>query len=189
MKKTTKQKTNPFRPCDRGGAAHTSARVAPSHATTSTKPPPAADEMHAGIRLLLQIGASRPDLLLTGHALTDRGRVATVMLEAGWNAEQLRHVITGRPLPNPVRTSIGAIIAARCPRPSPTGPSWSAPAAACPPLLLVKTSARPAWAGRCAAPAPARRLSEHTRRRRPLHHVHPPHRPVPRKGATHERAH
>ncbi|MGX4694960.1 hypothetical protein [Streptomyces sp. JNUCC 63] len=69
--------------------------------------------MHAGIRLLLQIGASRPELLLTGPALTDQGRVATVMLEAGWSAEQLRHVITGRPLPNPVRTSIGAIIAAR----------------------------------------------------------------------------
>ncbi|MFC7011212.1 hypothetical protein ACFQMH_05695 [Streptomyces viridiviolaceus] len=69
--------------------------------------------MHAGIRLLLEIGASRPELLLTGPALTDQGRVATVMLEAGWSPEQLRHVITGRPLPNPVRTSVGAIIAAR----------------------------------------------------------------------------
>ncbi|MEU6256167.1 hypothetical protein [Streptomyces sp. NPDC047043] len=69
--------------------------------------------MHAGIRLLLQIGAARPELLLSGPALTDQGRVASVMLEAGWSAGQLRHVITGRPLPNPVRTSIGAIIAAR----------------------------------------------------------------------------
>ncbi|MBL1110491.1 hypothetical protein JK361_39125 [Streptomyces sp. 5-8] len=111
VKKTNKQKTNPLRPCDRGDAARTNARTAPSH-TTPPKPPQA-DEMHAGIRLLLEIGASRPELLLTGLALTDQGRVATVMLEAGWSAEQLRHVITGRPLPNPVRTSIGAIIAAR----------------------------------------------------------------------------
>ncbi|WP_245874024.1 hypothetical protein [Streptomyces phaeoluteigriseus] len=69
--------------------------------------------MHAGIRLLLEIGASRPELLLTGPALTDQGRVTTVMMKAGWSAEQLRHVITDRPLPQPVRTSVGEIVAAR----------------------------------------------------------------------------
>ncbi|MER5604171.1 hypothetical protein [Streptomyces sp. NPDC002265] len=110
IKKTNKQNTKPLRPCDHGDAPH-HAQTAPSHATTS--PTPAADEIHAGIRLLLQIGADRPELLLTGPALTDQGRVATVMMEAGWSAEQLRHIITGRPLPTPVRTSIGAIIAAR----------------------------------------------------------------------------
>ncbi|WP_406723400.1 hypothetical protein WJ438_00125 [Streptomyces sp. GD-15H] len=69
--------------------------------------------MHPGIQLLLEIGSSRPELLLTGKVLTDQGRVLTVMLEAGWSSEQLRHVITDRPLPNPVRTTVGAIIAAR----------------------------------------------------------------------------
>jgi hypothetical protein len=69
--------------------------------------------MHPGIQLLLEIGASRPDLLLTGKVLTDQGRAATVMLESGWSSEQLRHVITDRPLPHPVRTTVGAIIAAR----------------------------------------------------------------------------
>jgi hypothetical protein len=113
VKKTNKQKTNPIRPCEHGDAARTNAGTAPSHPTTPAAPPPPTDEMHAGIRLLLDIGASRPELLLTGPALTDQGRVATVMLQAGWSAEQLRHVITGRPLPNPVRTSVGAIIAAR----------------------------------------------------------------------------
>jgi hypothetical protein len=39
--------------------------------------------------------------------------VITVMLEAGWSIEQLRYVITGRPLSAPVRTWVGAIIAAR----------------------------------------------------------------------------
>ncbi|MFE0921255.1 hypothetical protein ACFW24_26280 [Streptomyces nigra] len=111
IKKTNQQKTTPFRPYDHT-AARTNPRTAAQHAPPSPKPP-AADEIHAGIRLLLDIGASRPELLLTGPALTDQGRVATVMLQAGWSPEQLRHVITGRPLPHLVRTSIGAIIAAR----------------------------------------------------------------------------
>ncbi|MFF0142615.1 hypothetical protein ACFYRN_40060 [Streptomyces sp. NPDC005227] len=100
FKKTNKQNTNSLRPCRDEPAARPA-------------PPPATDEMHPGIRLLLEIGASRPDLLLTGKPLTDQGRVATVMLEAGWSCEQLRHVITDRPLPQPVRTSVGAIISAR----------------------------------------------------------------------------
>ncbi|MGW7243868.1 hypothetical protein [Streptomyces sp. NPDC054804] len=69
--------------------------------------------MHPGIRLLLDLGASHPELLLTGKTLTDQGRVVTVMLEAGWSADHLRHVIADRPLPHPVRTTVGAIIAAR----------------------------------------------------------------------------
>ncbi|MFE2687412.1 hypothetical protein [Streptomyces mirabilis] len=109
-KKTNKQKTNPLRPCGRGDAAHTNGRTDPPDAAASPTP---ADEMHPGIRLLLEIGASRPELLLTGKVLTDQGRVATVMLESGWSSEHLRHVVTGRPLPDPVRTSVGAIIAAR----------------------------------------------------------------------------
>ncbi|MFE1988322.1 hypothetical protein [Streptomyces mirabilis] len=113
VKKTNKQKANPLRPCDRGDAVHTNGRTDPLDATASPAPPPPADEMHPGIRLLLEIGASRPELLLTGKPLTDQGRVATVMMDAGWSAEQLRHVITDRPLPHPVRTSVGAIIAAR----------------------------------------------------------------------------
>ncbi|QDN95919.1 hypothetical protein FNV65_05985 [Streptomyces sp. S1A1-8] len=113
VKKTNKQKANPLRPCDRGDAVHTNGRTDPLDATASPAPTPPADEMHPGIRLLLEIGASRPELLLTGKPLTDQGRVATVMMDAGWSAEQLRHVITDRPLPHPVRTSVGAIIAAR----------------------------------------------------------------------------
>ncbi|MFC8373055.1 hypothetical protein ACFUIT_34705 [Streptomyces sp. NPDC057239] len=112
-KKTNKQNTRPLRPCAHDAATRTSAGTDQPHPPTASAPAPLADEMHPGIRLLLEIGASRPELLLTGKALTDQGRVVTVMLEAGWSAEQLRHVITGRPLPHPVRTSVGAIIAAR----------------------------------------------------------------------------
>ncbi|MFF3148150.1 hypothetical protein ACFVRU_42170 [Streptomyces sp. NPDC057927] len=111
--KTSEQKTSPLRPYDRGSVARTSGGADQPDAPAS---PPAglpADEMHPGIQLLLEIGASRLDLLLTGKVLTDQGRVATVVLESGWSSEQLRHVITDRPLPDPVRTSVGAIIAAR----------------------------------------------------------------------------
>ncbi|MFJ9121336.1 helix-turn-helix domain-containing protein [Streptomyces sp. NPDC102394] len=111
-KKTNKQNTRPLRPC-RSDASRTPGRT--DRPDTPTSPPvaPAADEMHPGIRLLLDLGAARPELLLTGQALTDQGRVVTVMLEAGWSHEQLRHVIAARPLPNPVRTTVGAIVAAR----------------------------------------------------------------------------
>ncbi|GAA2702644.1 hypothetical protein GCM10010095_71660 [Streptomyces anthocyanicus] len=129
-KKTNKQKTRPLRPCaratgsrgssrtDRSQAAAPAAVSSPtapstSDASSAVPPVPTADEMHPGNRLLLEIGAAHPELLLTGKALTDQGRVVTVMLETGWTSAQLRHVIAGRPLPTPVRTSVGAIIAAR----------------------------------------------------------------------------
>ncbi|MFJ3309683.1 hypothetical protein ACIPSA_43110 [Streptomyces sp. NPDC086549] len=111
-KKTTQQKTRPLRPC-RGDASRAPGRTDRPDPPTSPPAAPAADGMHPGIRLLLDLGAARPELLLTGQALTDQGRVVTVMLESGWRAEQLRHVIAARPLPHPVRTSVGAIIAAR----------------------------------------------------------------------------
>lgn len=111
VKKTDKQKTHPIRPCGRDAAARTNG--GPCEATTVSAPPPAADDMHPGIRLLLEIGASRPELLLTGKPLTDQRRVVTVMPDAGWSPAQLRHIITARPLPHPVRTSVGAITAAR----------------------------------------------------------------------------
>ncbi|MFJ8142665.1 hypothetical protein [Streptomyces sp. NPDC096013] len=111
-KKTNNQDTSPLRPCNHAAAA-ACGRTGMPKAPAAPAPPPPADDMHPGIRLLLEIGAHHPELLLTGKALTDQGRVATVMMDIGWSREQLRHVITGRPLPNPVRTSVGAIIAAR----------------------------------------------------------------------------
>ncbi|MEU6610279.1 hypothetical protein ABZ922_35425 [Streptomyces shenzhenensis] len=133
-KKTNKQNTRPLRPC-RGEATRTPGRT--DQPATPTSPPaaPPAHEMHPGIRLLLDLGAGRPELLLTGQALTDQGRVVTVMLESGWNAEQLRHVIAARPLPNPVRTTVGAIIAARL-RAAQTYP---------PPAIAANDHDQPVW--------------------------------------------
>ncbi|MEU6496898.1 hypothetical protein ABZ890_42115 [Streptomyces sp. NPDC046984] len=111
-KKTTKQNTRPLRPC-RGDATREHGRTDQLAAPTFPSARRTTDDMHPGIRLLLDLGAARPELLLTGQALTDQGRVVTVMLEAGWSPAQLRHVIATRPLPNPIRTTVGAIIAAR----------------------------------------------------------------------------
>ncbi|MFC8833372.1 hypothetical protein ACFT8V_09265 [Streptomyces griseoincarnatus] len=111
-KKTNKQNTRPLRPCG-GEPSRTPGRTGQPDMPTSPPAAPVADEMHPGILLLLELGAARPELLLTGQALTDQGRVVTVMLESGWSREQLRHVIGARPLPHPVRTTVGAIIAAR----------------------------------------------------------------------------
>ncbi|MFJ9544119.1 hypothetical protein ACIRPX_43920, partial [Streptomyces sp. NPDC101225] len=112
-KKTNKQNTSTVPPCDRSDLARTPEGTDRPDAPGSPSAALPAEEMHPGVQLLLEIGASRPELLLTGKVLTDQGRVATVMLEAGWSSEQLRHVIADRPLPQPVRTSVGAIIAAR----------------------------------------------------------------------------
>ncbi|MCI3276968.1 hypothetical protein [Streptomyces cylindrosporus] len=112
-KKTNKQNTRPLRPCGRGEATPAPRRTGQPETPASPPAAPAADQTHPGMRLLLELGAARPELLLTGQTLTDQGRVVTVMLEAGWTAQQLRHVIAARPLPQPVRTTVGAIIAAR----------------------------------------------------------------------------
>jgi hypothetical protein len=47
------------------------------------------------------------------------------MLMDGWTPEQLRHVIAGRPLPDPIRTSVGAVVSGRI-RDALSGPAPSA---------------------------------------------------------------
>lgn len=109
-KKTNKQRTRSLRPCDHSAIAGVtsgtgrpdaaappadSSPAAPSAPDASPVPP--VDEMHPGIRLLLELAATRPELLLTGKTLTDQGRVVTVMPESGWTSARLRHVIAGRP--------------------------------------------------------------------------------------------
>ncbi|MEU6654790.1 hypothetical protein ABZ904_36605 [Streptomyces sp. NPDC046900] len=37
----------------------------------------------------------------------------TAMLETGWSPEQVRRIVTSRPLPDRIRTSVDAIVAAR----------------------------------------------------------------------------
>ncbi|KUN57238.1 hypothetical protein AQJ46_48000 [Streptomyces canus] len=105
--KTNKQKTSSIPPCAPG--ERTSGRAAVL--AQRTVPPP--QDLDPGTRLLLSIGSAHPELLLQEKALYDQGRVVTAMLDAGWSGEQLRYVITSRPLPSQIRTSVGAIVAAR----------------------------------------------------------------------------
>ncbi|MER6218758.1 helix-turn-helix domain-containing protein [Streptomyces sp. NPDC001674] len=66
----------------------------------------------AGVRLLTAIGAHDPSLALHGAALRDQGRRVDVLLQEGWLPEQLVPGLS-RPLPYPVLTSVGAVMAAR----------------------------------------------------------------------------
>lgn len=66
-----------------------------------------------GVDLLLAIGAEKPEFLLTGTTLRDQGLTVTGMLAEGWTREQLRQIISGRELPSPIRTTVGAIVATR----------------------------------------------------------------------------
>jgi hypothetical protein len=105
-KKTTQQNTKPLPPRARAARPRGEAPPAPR-----TAPAPA--DLEPGVRLLLAIGAQRPEMLLTDQVLAEQGRTVTAMLDADWTREQLQHVISDRPLPSPVRTTVGAIIAAR----------------------------------------------------------------------------
>lgn len=66
-----------------------------------------------GVSLLLAIGAEKPELLLTGKTLKDQGLTVAGMLLEGWTEQQLWQVIAGRPLPKPVKTTVGGVIAGR----------------------------------------------------------------------------
>lgn len=68
---------------------------------------------HEGVELLLAIGAEHPEFLLTGKPLRDQGLLVAGMLAEGWEPEHLRQVVVGRPLPSPIRTTIGAIVSSR----------------------------------------------------------------------------
>lgn len=66
-----------------------------------------------GVDLLVAIGAEKPEFLLTGKTLQDQGMAVAGMLLDGWTSEQLRQVIAGRPLPDQITTTVGAIVSGR----------------------------------------------------------------------------
>ncbi|WP_055694243.1 helix-turn-helix domain-containing protein [Streptomyces prasinopilosus] len=66
-----------------------------------------------GVDLLSAIGAEKPEFLLTGKTLQDQGMAVAGMLLEGWTPEQLRQVIAGRPLPDQITTTVGAIVSSR----------------------------------------------------------------------------
>ncbi|MGP3991647.1 hypothetical protein [Streptomyces sp. 3N207] len=80
-----------------------------------------------GMQLLLAIGAENERYLLWGLPLLHQSLVVDGMLEEGWTRQQVRHVVCGRPLPEVIETSVGAIISARLRAAARTGPPAAAP--------------------------------------------------------------
>ncbi|MEW2402164.1 helix-turn-helix domain-containing protein [Streptomyces sp. NPDC046862] len=74
-----------------------------------------------GVDLLSSIGAEKPEFLLTGKTLQDQGLAVAGMLMEGWTPDQLRQVIAGRPLPDQIHTTVGAVVSSRL-RQALTGP-------------------------------------------------------------------
>lgn len=115
---------------------------------------PAPVEVTPGVAVLLAIGYERPELLLSGPVLRDQGMRVTGMLAEGWTPEQIRQIVAGTPLPSPIRTSVGALVAGRlraaCSAPAPgTVPTIPAPATS-----ALDDGRRPAvdlpeWCGWC----------------------------------------
>ncbi|MGW0948524.1 helix-turn-helix domain-containing protein [Streptomyces sp. NPDC002623] len=66
-----------------------------------------------GVDLLLAIGAEQPEFLLTGKTLQDQGLAVAGMLLEGWTHNQLRQVVAGRPLPDQIKTTVGAVVSGR----------------------------------------------------------------------------
>ncbi|MFF3606863.1 hypothetical protein [Streptomyces sp. NPDC002463] len=66
-----------------------------------------------GVEVLRAV-AEAPEWTIThADSLRDQGMVVTGMLESGFTAQEIRHVLLSKPLPQPVRTTAGAIVARR----------------------------------------------------------------------------
>jgi DNA-binding MarR family transcriptional regulator len=65
-----------------------------------------------GVRFLQELGNARPKLAIIGKPLQDQGAVVDELFARGWKDEVLWELLT-RPLPEPLRKDVSAIIAKR----------------------------------------------------------------------------
>ncbi|MGE7385590.1 hypothetical protein ACQKM2_08935 [Streptomyces sp. NPDC004126] len=124
-KKTNQQKTK-TRPSVRtarvpANDAETEGRTDESAAEEKPPqaPPRAAVAPTEGVLLLTAFGNELPAFRLTGKTLQDQGRMVDGLLASGWSPEQIRDVVAGRPLPEKITTSVGAIVSSRIGRRTP----------------------------------------------------------------------
>ncbi|MFE6639503.1 helix-turn-helix domain-containing protein [Streptomyces tendae] len=75
---------------------------------------PAQEEIQLteGVRLLQALGQERPELMLAGKVLADQGMVVDELFRLGWQVETLWPLLV-RPLPSPLKKSVGAVISGR----------------------------------------------------------------------------
>ncbi|WP_328541098.1 hypothetical protein [Streptomyces sp. NBC_00344] len=69
--------------------------------------------MTPGMEVLRAIAAEVPEWTLTGSTLLDQGRTVTGMLAGGFTAQEIRHVLVSKPLPEKLTHSVGAIVGRR----------------------------------------------------------------------------
>lgn len=119
LKKTNKRKTK-TRPSVRNAKASanepkTDGRTVESAAEEKPRqaPPRVAVAPTEGVLLLTAIGNELPAFRLTGRSLQDQGRMVDGLLASGWSPEQIRDVVAGRPLPEKLTRTVGAVISSR----------------------------------------------------------------------------
>ncbi|MGW4087003.1 helix-turn-helix domain-containing protein [Streptomyces sp. NPDC004822] len=80
--------------------------------TDGTKPALQEMELTEGVRLLQALGQELPELVLAGKVLADQGTVVDELFRLGWDVKTLWPWLA-RPLPNPLKKTVGAVIAGR----------------------------------------------------------------------------
>ncbi|MFD9621888.1 helix-turn-helix domain-containing protein [Streptomyces virginiae] len=105
-----------------GGTDDSAAEVKPRKA-----PPRAAVAPTEGVLLLTAIGNELPAFRLTGNTLRDQGRMVDGLLASGWTPEQIRDIVVGRPLPEKLTKTVGAVISSRIGAAADSPPPAAAP--------------------------------------------------------------
>ncbi|MFE2601702.1 hypothetical protein ACFXCZ_35410 [Streptomyces sp. NPDC059396] len=69
--------------------------------------------MTPGVEVLRAVAAEAAEWTVTGDTLRDQGLVVTGMLAAGFTAQEVRHALLSRPLPDKLTHTVGAVIGRR----------------------------------------------------------------------------
>jgi hypothetical protein len=82
---------------------------------TSLGPVPVARvERTAGVQVLRAVAAEAPEWTIThAESLRDQGLLVSGMLLKGFTPQEIRHALLSKPLPHPVRTTVGALVGRR----------------------------------------------------------------------------
>ncbi|MFE2090722.1 hypothetical protein [Streptomyces sp. NPDC059460] len=71
-------------------------------------------EMTPGVQVLRAVAAEVPEWTIThAESLRDQGLVASGMLLEGFTPQEIRHALLSKPLPQPVRTTVAAVVGRR----------------------------------------------------------------------------
>lgn len=71
-------------------------------------------EMTPGVEVLRAIAAEAGEWTIThAQSLRDQGLVVSGMLEEGFTPQEIRHALLSRPLPQPLRTTVAAVVGRR----------------------------------------------------------------------------